>query len=97
MEVEAAMCHEGQGVNISPIFFSCGLGDDSDGWKNGFVVNSSHMKKSAGGSEGEVPWDAGLWPVTPSRSEGKGPRITGVSGEETDGQLCCCDRTNDMM
>lgn len=46
------------------------------------------MKKSADGTEGEVLWDAGLRPVTPSRSEGKGPRITGVSGEETDGQLC---------
>lgn len=65
VEVEAAMCHEGQGVKISPIFFSGGFGVDSDGWKDGLVVNCSHMKKSADGAGG-ASGAAGLQPVTPS-------------------------------
>lgn len=49
VEVEVAICHEGQGVKISPIFFSGGLGNEVVCSKNGFVVNCSHMKKSAEG------------------------------------------------
>lgn len=79
------MCHEGQGVKISPTFLSGGEGDEVVVWKKGLVVKCSHIKKSADGE-----------PLTPSRRAGNGPRGTVVKGAEED-QFCCWARTKDII
>ena len=89
------MCHDGQGVKISSTFFNGGDGDEVVGWKDGFVVKCSHMKKSAEGEGPELGF-AGSRPVTPVVRAGKGPRGTVVRGAEED-HFCCWARTKDIM
>ena len=76
VEVEAAMCQEGQGVHISPICFSGGFEEVDDEVQYGFVVKCSHIKKSAFAfsPSGEL--------LTPARRSAKGPRGTGVKSAE---------------
>lgn len=79
------MCHDGHGVKISPTFLRGGDGFEDVGWKAGFVVKCSHMKKSADGV-----------PLTPSRRAGNGPRGTVVNGAVED-QFCCWASRKDII
>ena len=88
VEVEAAICQEGQGVHISPICFSGGFDDVDDEVQYGFVVKCSHMKKSASAS---FPPSGELF--TLARSPAKGPTGMGVKSADdaVDVEVECCD------